>query len=95
MKEACDHRCIHCAKRMVHASEEERLQVWQVARHVKHRPFLAGRAFEPETIQEMSLALERACGTLRLRLIDDAMTTQWRWLSLKRQTSPAALAVSG
>ncbi len=38
------------------------------------RPFLAGRAFEPETIQEMSLALERACGTLRLRLIDDAMT---------------------
>ncbi len=38
------------------------------------RAFLADRAFEPETIQEMSLALERACDTLRLRMIDDAMT---------------------
>jgi hypothetical protein len=37
------------------------------------RPFLAGRAFEPEMIEEMSVALERACDTLRLRVIDDAM----------------------
>ena len=25
------------------------------------RPFLAGQAFEPETIREMSLALENVC----------------------------------
>jgi hypothetical protein len=38
------------------------------------RPFLAGQAFEPETIREMSLALERVCETLGLRLVDDAAT---------------------
>jgi hypothetical protein len=38
------------------------------------RPFLAGQAFEPETIREMSLALEGVCDTLGLRLIDDPAT---------------------
>jgi hypothetical protein len=36
------------------------------------RPFLSGRAFDPETIREMSLALEGVCETLGLRVIDDA-----------------------
>ena len=35
------------------------------------RPFLAGQAFEPEVIREMSLALESVCNTLELRLTDD------------------------
>jgi hypothetical protein len=39
------------------------------------RPFLAGRPFEPETITEMGIALERACAAMRLRDIDD-MTTE-------------------
>ncbi len=32
--------------------------------------FLAGQAFEPEAIREMSLALEGVCETLGLRLAD-------------------------
>jgi len=38
------------------------------------RPYLAGQAFEPESIREMSLALENVCETLALRLGDDANT---------------------
>jgi hypothetical protein len=38
------------------------------------RPFLAGRAFEPEIIEQMSAALVRACEALQLRIIDDAAT---------------------
>ena len=38
------------------------------------RPFLAAQAFEPETIREMSLALESVCKALGLRLIDDPAT---------------------
>ena len=38
------------------------------------RPFLAGQAFQPELIREMSLALETVCETLGLRLTDDANT---------------------
>ena len=38
------------------------------------RPFLAGQAFEPEAINAMSLALERTCSTLSLRLVDDPAT---------------------
>ena len=38
------------------------------------RPFLAGRAFEPEAIREMSLALETVCGKLGLSLGDDPST---------------------
>jgi hypothetical protein len=38
------------------------------------RPFLAGQAFEPELIREMSLALETVCTTLGLGLTDDANT---------------------
>jgi len=34
-------------------------------------PYLAGQAFEPELIREMSLALETVCDTLNLRLTDD------------------------
>ena len=34
-------------------------------------PYLAGQAFEPEIIREMSLALEAVCDTLNLRLTDD------------------------
>jgi hypothetical protein len=35
------------------------------------RPFLANQAFDPETIRDMSLALERVCETLDLRVQDD------------------------
>jgi hypothetical protein len=38
------------------------------------RPFLAGQAFEPAAINAMSLALERACSALSLRLVDDPAT---------------------
>jgi hypothetical protein len=38
------------------------------------RPYLAGQAFEPGSIREMSLALENVCETLALRLADDANT---------------------
>jgi hypothetical protein len=38
------------------------------------RPYLAGQAFEPESIREMSLALENVCETLALRLADDVNT---------------------
>ncbi len=37
-------------------------------------PYLAGQAFEPELIREMSLALETAGDTLNLRLTDDPNT---------------------
>jgi hypothetical protein len=37
-------------------------------------PYLAGQAFEPELIREMSLALETVCDTLNLRLTDDPNT---------------------
>jgi hypothetical protein len=35
------------------------------------RPFLAGQAFEPELIRQMSLALESVCEKLSLTLKDD------------------------
>lgn len=38
------------------------------------RPFLAGQAFEPELIQQMSAAFIRACDALRLELRDDPAT---------------------
>jgi hypothetical protein len=38
------------------------------------RPFLANRAFDPETIRDMSLALERVCETLDLRVQDNPAT---------------------
>jgi hypothetical protein len=38
------------------------------------RPFLAGRAFEPETITQMAVALERACAAMGLRTRDDMAT---------------------
>jgi hypothetical protein len=38
------------------------------------RPYLAGEAFEPELIQQMSLALESICETLELSFIDDPAT---------------------
>jgi hypothetical protein len=37
-------------------------------------PYLAGQAFEPELIREMSLALQNVCDTLKLRLTDDPNT---------------------
>jgi len=37
-------------------------------------PYLAGQAFEPDAIRQMSLALESVCDTLKLRLIDDPNT---------------------
>jgi hypothetical protein len=36
------------------------------------RPFLAGQAFEPEVIRQMSFALETVCG--KLALTDDPAT---------------------
>ena len=38
------------------------------------RPFLADQAFDPELITAMSLALERVCDALRLKMIDDVAT---------------------
>jgi hypothetical protein len=38
------------------------------------RPFLAGQAFEPELIRQMSVALETVCGKLELSLVDDPST---------------------
>jgi hypothetical protein len=37
-------------------------------------PYLAGQAFEPELIREMSLALQSVCDALKLRLTDDPNT---------------------
>jgi hypothetical protein len=37
-------------------------------------PYLAGQAFDPEAIREMSLALETVCDKLGLRLTDDSNT---------------------
>ena len=37
-------------------------------------PYLAGQAFEPDAIRQMSLALESVCDTLKLRLADDPNT---------------------
>ena len=37
-------------------------------------PYLAGQAFEPELIREMSLALQSVCDTLKLSLTDDPNT---------------------
>jgi hypothetical protein len=41
---------------------------------VQIRAFLAGQALGPETIREMSLALESIRDTLGMRLIDDPAT---------------------
>jgi hypothetical protein len=38
------------------------------------RPFLAGQAFEPELIRQMSLALETVCAKLALPLTDEPAT---------------------
>lgn len=38
------------------------------------RPFLAGQAFEPEIIQQMSAAFAGACKALQLELRDDPAT---------------------
>ncbi len=38
------------------------------------RPFLEGEAFDPETIQAMSVALTEACTALGLNMKDDAAT---------------------
>ena len=38
------------------------------------RPFLSGQAFDPETINKMSAALQNVCDTLSLKMVDDAAT---------------------
>ena len=38
------------------------------------RPFLSGQAFDPETIDKMSEALQSVCDTLSLKAVDDAAT---------------------
>jgi hypothetical protein len=38
------------------------------------RPFLRDHAFDPDTITEMSLAFERVCDIMGLRVVDDAVT---------------------
>ncbi len=38
------------------------------------RPYLAGQAFDPETIHDMSLALGNVCEALGLTLRDDPAT---------------------
>jgi hypothetical protein len=34
------------------------------------RPFLAGQAFDPETISKMSAAFENVCAALGMKLVD-------------------------
>lgn len=38
------------------------------------RRFLAGQAFQPELLHQMSTAFVRACEALRLELVDDPAT---------------------
>jgi hypothetical protein len=38
------------------------------------RPFLSGRAFEPDAIDRMSEALKGVCGSLSLKLVDGPET---------------------
>jgi hypothetical protein len=38
------------------------------------RPFLAGQPFDPETIRDVSLALQNVWDALSLKMIDDAAT---------------------
>jgi hypothetical protein len=38
------------------------------------RPFLAGRAFDPEVVATMSAALESVCEKLGLHIVDDPAT---------------------
>jgi hypothetical protein len=38
------------------------------------RPYLAGQAFDPEVIHDMSLALENVCEVLGLTMRDDPAT---------------------
>lgn len=38
------------------------------------RPFLSLQAFDPETIDKMSAALQSVCDTLSLKMVDDAAT---------------------
>jgi hypothetical protein len=38
------------------------------------RPFLAGQAFEPELIEQMSAALVKACEAMQLSVMDDPAT---------------------
>jgi hypothetical protein len=49
-------------------------EIGLIERVMPMRPFLAGQAFDPEAIRQMSLALETVCETLRLRLTDDPNT---------------------
>jgi hypothetical protein len=37
-------------------------------------PFLSGQEFDPETIQKMCEALDRACNALGLKMVDDPAT---------------------
>jgi hypothetical protein len=37
-------------------------------------PFLRGQTFDPETIRDMSLALQNVCDALSLKRVDDAAT---------------------
>jgi len=47
----------------------------KLERHIMPiRPFLAGQAFEPDVIRQMSLALESVCEHLELSLTDDPAT---------------------
>jgi hypothetical protein len=38
------------------------------------RPFLAGQAFEPELIEQMSAAFVQACDAMQLHVMDDPAT---------------------
>jgi hypothetical protein len=40
------------------------------------RPFLAGQPFDPDTITEMSLALQSVCGDLGIKRTDDALNRE-------------------
>jgi hypothetical protein len=46
----------------------------EVTRGMPIRGFLAGQAFEPEVVRQMSLALETICGKFGMKLADDPAT---------------------
>ena len=51
-----------------------RLRLNGLERDMPIRGFLAGQAFEPEVVRQMSLALETICGKFGMKLADDPAT---------------------
>jgi hypothetical protein len=55
------------------------------------RPFLAGQAFEPETITKMSAGFESVCEALNLKLVDDAATRLFAQKTQRRKDADTSV----